>query len=271
MNLKRLCKMLGSASALCLACAAQAHFQVLYVDDTALQRAAPVELAAVFTHPFSGGPTMAMGKPRLFTHTGADGKQTDLLGYLHPIQWQSLENRAAAYRASVPRELMRAMGDHTFLLEPEPYLEAEEGLYIQQFTKLIVNVGGVPGNWSEPQGQPVEIQPLSKPYANWTGGVFRARVLADGKPVPYAKVEIEYLNHPMDLKANAFGPQALVKAPQASFNTLSTYSDDLGIVTIGLPRAGWWGIAALDIGATKTHNGKPLSQDAVLWIQATDM
>ena len=67
MNLKRLCKMLGSASALCLACAAQAHFQVLYVDDTALQRAAPVELAAVFTHPFSGGPTMAMGKPRLFT------------------------------------------------------------------------------------------------------------------------------------------------------------------------------------------------------------
>ncbi|WQG57717.1 hypothetical protein RHM66_22725 [Pseudomonas sp. RTB3] len=43
------------------------------------------------------------------------------------------------------------------------------------------------------------------------------------------------------------------------------------MVTIGLPRAGWWGIAALNIGATKTYKGKPLSQDAVLWVQVRDM
>ena len=148
-----------------------------------------------------------------------------------------------------------------------------EYVYIQQFTKLIVNVGGVPGNWAEPQGLPVEIQPLSKPYVNWTGGVFRALVLADGKPVPFAEIEIEieYINHSVDNEKNAFGQQDYVTAPQASFKSLSTYTDAQGVVTIGLSRAGWWGIAALDIGKTKTHKGKPLSQDAVLWVQVRDM
>lgn len=272
MTIKRRFHAFAAATALCLSGAAHAHFQILYVEDTALPRAQPLEFAAVFTHPFTGGPTMAMDMPRAFSHISAHGGgKTDLLKYLRPVQWKSRENRATAYRASIPRELMRSMGDHIFVLEPEPYLEAEEGLYIQQFTKLIVNVGGVPGDWSEPQGLPVEIQPLSKPYANWTGGVFRARVLADGKPVPFAKIEIEYLNNAVDLKNNAFGQHAHVKAPQASFNVLSTYTDDLGIVTLGLPRAGWWGIAALNIGTTKTHKGKPLSQDAVLWVQARDM
>jgi cobalt/nickel transport protein len=30
-------------------------------------------------------------------------------------------------------------------------------------------------------------------------------------------------------------------------------------------------VLALDIGKTKTHKGKPLSQDAVLWMQVRDM
>jgi cobalt/nickel transport protein len=270
-NKKTLLQTLAAAS-ICMTGVAQAHFQMLYVEEAALQRGEQLEFAVVFTHPFAGGPTMAMGEPRIFSHTSSlGGEKADLLKYLRPIEWHTRDNRAAAYRATIPRELMRSMGDHVFVLEPEPYLEAEEDLYIQQFTKLIVNVGGVPGQWAEPQGLPVEIQPLSKPYANWTGGVFRARVLADGKPVPQARVEIEYLNHAIDFENNAFGQQAYVTAPQPSFNVLSTYADAEGVVTIGLPRAGWWGIAALDIGATKTHKGKPLSQDAVLWVQARDM
>ncbi|KAB0516860.1 MULTISPECIES: DUF4198 domain-containing protein [Pseudomonas] len=269
---RRLFQTLAGATFGCVACAAQAHFQMLYVEDTAPQRGDKLEFALVFTHPFSGGPTLVMDKPRAFSQVSAHGSKTiDLRQYLRPVQWQSRDNQATAYRASIPRELMRSLGDHIFVLEPEPYLEAEEGLYIQQFTKLIVNVGGVPGDWAEPQGLPVEIQPLSKPYANWTGGVFRAVVLADGKPVPFAEVEIEYLNHAVDIEQNSFGQAAYVTAPQASFNAQSTYADAQGIVTLGLPRAGWWGIAALDIGATKTHKGKPLSQDAVLWVQARDM
>ena len=32
----------------------------------------------------------------------------------------------------------------------------------------------------------------------------------------------------------------------------------------------WMRFAALDVGPTKSHRGKPLSQDAVLWIRAFD-
>ena len=255
--------------------AAQAHFQMLYVPESALPRGQDLELALVFTHPFSGGPTMPMGEPRSFTLTSQRGSaaavKTDLKRYLRPVEWRGADNRATAYRATIPRDLIRPLGDHVFVLDPEPYLETEEDIYIQQFTKLIVNVGGVPGNWAEAQKLPVEIQPLNKPYANWTGGVFRGVVLSEGKPVPFARVEVEYINHPVNLGRNAFGRKAIAKAPQPAYERVALLADEQGVVVIGLPKAGWWGIAALDIGTVKTHNGKTLSQDAVLWVQAKDM
>ncbi len=45
-------------------------------------------------------------------------------------------------------------------------------------------------------------------------------------------------------------------------------SDDNGLFTYAVPRAGHWGFAALDIGPDKMHGGKDLSQDAVIWIRA---
>lgn len=262
----------ATAAIACLCSAAQAHFQLLHVEETVLERGQNLEFALVFTHPFSGGPTMAMARPRAFTLISRHGgDNTDLKKYLQPVEWQSKDKRATAFRASVPKTLVRSLGDHVFVLEPEPYLEAEEGLYIQQLTKLIVNVGGVSGQWADPVGLPAEIQPLNRPYANWTGAVFRAVVLSAGEPVPFAKVEVEYLNHSVDLQKQAFGRQAKVTAPHAAYQIMSAYTDAQGVLTIGLPKAGWWGIAALNVGPTKTHEGKPLSQDAVLWVQVKDM
>jgi len=273
MQIKRLLRHAIAAAALgALAGAAQAHFQVLHVEETTLQRGENLEFAMVFTHPFPGGPVMSMTTPRAFNLVDRGGQKTDLRKYLKPVEWQAKDNKATAYRASIPKELVRSLGDHTFVLEEEPYLEAEEGLYIQQFTKLIVNVGGVPSHWAEKiEGLPVEIQPLNKPYANWTGGVFSGVVLANGEPVPYAQVEVQYLNHDVDLKKNAFDRKAKVTVSSPAYETLSLYSDAQGKFTIGLPRAGWWGIAALNIGETKKHEGKPLSQDAVLWVQVKDV
>jgi cobalt/nickel transport protein len=62
-----------------------------------------------------------------------------------------------------------------------------------------------------------------------------------------------------------------VNAPQDSFQNLGILANERGEFTIGLPRAGWWGICALGVGPQKTFKGKELSQDAVLWIQVTDM
>jgi cobalt/nickel transport protein len=65
--------------------------------------------------------------------------------------------------------------------------------------------------------------------------------------------------------------EPLVVFPQDSFGTMSIKANDRGEFTIGLPRAGWWGICALAVGPDVEHDGKALSQDAVMWIQVKDM
>jgi cobalt/nickel transport protein len=264
-------------AALCVfAGAAHAHFQLLYTPETALNQGQALHFVMVFSHPAHGGPSMEMAEPEDFyvvAQRGDDAEpvKTGLMDALEPIEWHSHEGQVRAYEARLPRSVARSLGDYVFVLQPGPYLETQEDKYIQQFTKTMVNVAGVPGNWAEPVGLPAEIVPLDKPYANWAGGVFRGVVLAGGKPVPHAELEVEYVNHPLDLEGRRFAAEPQVVLPQDSFGTMGIRANDRGEFTIGLPRAGWWGICALAVGPDTEHEGKPLSQDAVLWIQVKDM
>jgi len=255
--------------------AAYAHFQLLYTPEAALAEAAEIPLALVFSHPFDNGYTMSMGTPEeiyVVSQRGeAEPRKTDLKQYLEPIEWSGVDSKAAAFLVHPPRNVTRSLGDYTFVLTPAPYYEEQEDKYIQQITKTVINIGGIPGAWDQPLGLPVEIVPLDKPYANWVGGVFRAVVVADGKPVPHAEVEVEFLNHEPQIDARRFDPKPKVTAPQDSFTTLSIRADAQGQVIIGLPKAGWWGICALDLDDGETHEGKDLSVDAVLWVKATEM
>jgi cobalt/nickel transport protein len=268
-------RLLAAALGGLVAATAEAHFQLLYTPEAALNESAAIELALVFSHPFDNGFTMSMGKPEAFYVVAqrgeAEPRTTDLVPYLEPIEWSGVDSKAAAYLARPPRNVTRSLGDYTFVLKPAPYYEQNEDKYIQQITKTVVNVGGLPGAWDEPLGLPVEIVPLDKPYANWVGGVFRAVVLADGKPVPHAEVEVEFLNHEPQIAERRFDPQGKVTAPQDSFKTLSIRADAAGQIIIGLPKAGWWGICALNLDDGAQHEGKELSLDAVLWIKAAEM
>lgn len=275
-TVSRLAQILIVVPALLGGKSADAHFQLLYTPEAALPQAQDVPLALVFAHPFDNGVTMDMGLPQAFyvvSQRGPDSPPvtTDLMEFLEPVTWSGVDTRAAAFVVQPPRRLTRSLGDYTFVLEPAPFYEAQEDKYIQQITKTVINVGGIPGAWDAPLGLPVEIVPLDKPYANWVGGVFRAVVLSGGQPVPHAEVEIEYLNHEPDIAQRRFDPEGKVRAPQGSFVTLSIRADATGQITIGLPKAGWWGICALDLDDGLTHAGKDLSVDAVLWLKATDM
>jgi cobalt/nickel transport protein len=260
----------------CTSLAASAHFIVMYTPQTALLRASDVPFTMVFTHAFAGGPTMALEKPQRFYYSkkpapGESSNEVDLMQYLETVQWQTEDSHVSAWKANIPRSEMRSLGDYQVVLEPTPYLEAGEGLYIQQFTKVMVNVGGVPGNWAETLGLPAEIEALNKPYANWTGAVFRGIVLSDGVPVPYTQVEVEYLNHPLDLENNKFQAEALINPPHPAFGAMVILTNELGEFSFVMPKAGWWGFAALTVGPETEYNGMPLSQDAILWVQATDL
>lgn len=258
---------LAAALVLTMSVPAFAHFQMIYTPEAAKEKGGNVDLKLVFTHPFEAGHTMDMGAPVDFFMLHK-GKKTDLKDALKEITWSSLTNSGAAYEAQVKA---RSMGDYVFCLVPEPYLETEEDIYIQQLTKVVINNAGLPTDWDAPTGMATEILPLDKPYALWTGNVFRGIVMADGKPVPFAEIEVEYMNHPPVPGKNEFQKEALAEAPQDSFVTMGIKADANGEFAYGIPKGGWWGFAALGSGAAKEYKGKELSQDAVIWVKAVDM
>ncbi len=263
-----------------MAVPAFAHFQMVYTPKSALTPEDPskVDLLLVFTHPFEAGHTMSMGldaagkihPPKMFGLL-QKGKKTDLLGKLKPIEFTSLTNKGQGYELKGLR--LKGMGDFIFYLDPGPYFEKSEDAYIQQITKVIVNRGGAPTGWEQPAGLPVEILPLDKPYGLWTGNVFRGKVVRkEGDkyvPVPGAEIEVEYMNHAV--KGQAFEKKAAVKAPQDAFVTQTILADEKGEFAYGIPKAGWWGFCALGAGGDLKHEGKELSLDAVIWVQAQDM
>ncbi|MFO7859686.1 MAG: DUF4198 domain-containing protein [Desulfosalsimonas sp.] len=258
---------MAAATAVLMAAPAMAHFQMIYTPETALENGQAIDLKLVFTHPFDAGHTMDMEEPEQFFVVRKQRKK-DLKDKLKPIEWTGLENSGAAYESTCR---LRGMGDNVFCLVPAPYYEEEEDVYIQQITKMMVNTAGFPTDWDAEVGLPAEIVPLDKPYALWTGNVFRGVVKREGKPVPHAEIEVEYLNHEPDMKKNAFARKAKVRAPQDSFVTMTIKANVNGEFAFGIPRAGWWGFCALGAGPATEHNGKELSQDAVIWVQARDM
>ncbi|MCG8334704.1 MAG: DUF4198 domain-containing protein, partial [Proteobacteria bacterium] len=109
--------------------------------------------------------------------------------------------------------------------------------------------------------------PLNKPTNVLVGSTFSGVVLSDGKPVEGAEIEIEMINGLPNLKKNAFGKNQ-VEAPASSIVAIT---DSRGVFTFGIPKAGDWGFAALGVGPEKEYKGKELSQDAVIWIRASEL
>ena len=250
-------------AALFAAAPASAHFQLLYTPNAVLDQAGDVPFKLVFWHPMENGHAMDMGAPEAF-YMMFKGKKIDLMDRLAPITFNGASNQSKAYEASVP---VKRNGDYSLVVVPAPYYEQSEDIFIQQITKAVINKGEMPTDWNEPLGLPAEILPLSKPYGALAGSTFSAIVMADGKPVPGAEVEIEYISALPDMASNAPGP---VTAEPVPGGALVAVTDANGVFTFGIPKAGVWGFAALGVGPATEYQGKPLSQDAVLWIYAHD-
>lgn len=242
------------------------HFQMLYTPNTALEKGKTIELKHVFTHPFADEHTMDMAGVEEF-YVINKGKKKNLKNTLNPINWKGKHNIGKAYESEYKA---RRMGDHMFVMVPTPYHEKGEGIYIQQITKSVVNVAGTPTDWDTELGLKAEIVPLTKPYSIWEHGSFTGVVKSNGKPVPYAEIEVEYINNTPDMKNNAMGKNKY-EAPQDSFVTMGIKANKDGEFTFSIPKAGFWGFCALGVGSDKEYKGKELSQDAVIWVEAKPM
>ncbi len=256
---------LGLAAAALLAAApASAHFQLVYTPEVNLARPGDVPLALIFWHPMENGHVMSMERPQAL-YAVHRGERIDLTDTLEPFAFQGAGNAGTAFGASLP---VKRLGDYVVVVEPAPYYEESEDIFIQQIAKSYLNRGELPTDWSEPQGLATEIVPLNRPTNVVAGSTFTGRVLSEGAPVAGAEIEIEYMSAvPLMNEGRAAEPTS---GPMQG-GAIVAISDADGYFTFGVPKAGFWGFAALGTGPETEHEGKPLSQDAVLWIRAYGM
>jgi cobalt/nickel transport protein len=250
-----------------LSFSANAHFQMLYTPDLLHAKSGAISFKMPFTHPAASGHVMAVDKPEAF-YVIKKGKKTDLVETISEIKWESAMDQGKAYEGDAT---LRGLGDYVFILQPSPYFEPEEDIYIQQITKTIVNVGNLPTDWNHDFNLTAEIVPLTKPYAIYEGGIFSGVVKSKGKPVPFAAVEVEFMNYVPDMQKNQFAKEPIMTPPADVFVTQTIHADANGTFHFSLLKAGHWGFAALGVGENKELNGKILSQDAVIWVQATKL
>ena len=234
---------------------ALAHFQEILPSTDVLPEGGDVTLEMVFTHPMDGGPAMEMALPRRFGVL-AHVRTTDLAPSLEPLTVDGKGAWRATHRLDEP-------GAAVFFVEPEPYWEPAEGKYIVHYAKVVVDGFASGQGWDALVGLPVEIEPLARPTGLWAGNLFRGIVRRNGEPVPFAKIEVEYVNDDS------------LAAPNDAFVTQVIKADAAGVFAYAMPRAGWWGFAALTEGyapqASPDGNPAPVEEGALMWVHATAM
>ena len=234
---------------------ASAHFGMLIPSDTMVMQgeSKTVRLTLSFSHPFEGL-GMEMVKPRTFAVL-ANGKKVDLLSALKQTRIMQHTAWAADY-------VIKRPGVYVFYMEPQPYWEPAEDSFIIHYTKTVVTAFGDDEGWDTEVGLATEIVPLSKPFGLYAANVFQGIVKLNGRPVPYARVEVEYYN-----RNNKY------TAPTDYMIAQTIKADSNGVFTYAVPVAGWWGFAALNPAATKLkHDGqeKDVELGAVIWVKFHD-
>jgi cobalt/nickel transport protein len=233
-----------------------AHFGMVIPSDDIVSKEdkKKINLQVQFIHPFEGH-YMNMEQPKSFGVV-VDGKRENLLQSLEKKIVKGFSTWEATYTIKRP-------GDHVFFVEPAPYWEPAEESFIVHYSKVIVNALGLEEGWDSEVGLKTEIIPLTRPYGLWAGNVFQGIVKVDGRPVPDAEIEVEYFNE-----------DGKVKAPAEPYITQVIKADKNGVFTYAMPKAGWWGFAALNTAEYKMkRDGKeyPVEIGAILWVRTREI
>lgn len=260
-NKMKLSLFLGSLVAIGVVGTASAHFQMIIPSDDMVRQDENrnLDIDVMFWHPFEGH-GMDMVKPAQFGVL-VGGEKKNLLDSLKATKYKGLDGESHdGFKVSYA---LKSPGDHTFYIEPKPYWEPAEESFIIHYTKVVVNAFGLEEGWGDEVGLKTEISPLTRPYGIYAGNVFQGVVKVNGKPVPFTEVEVEYYNKDGKLKVEA--DPMITQVVKADAN---------GVFTYAMPRAGWWGFAALNEDEnTMKHDGKdyPIEIGAVLWVRTHDM
>ena len=250
----------------CLVGTASAHFGLILPSDDIISQGEnrTLNLQVKFIHPLEQH-YMEMVKPRAFAVVHR-GTSHDLLDTLQP-QKEKSPDQTDEFTYWTADYTIKRPGDYIFHVEPIPYWEPAEDLFIVHYTKVCVQAFGLGESWDQPVGLETEIVPLTRPYGLWVNNLFSGQVLLKGEPVAFAEIEIEYLNESAD-------NPSIVTAPADPYVTQVVKADGNGVFHYAMPRAGWWGFSALnEADWTLKHEGvdKAVEIGAVFWVRTREM
>ncbi len=235
-----------------LALPAAAHFLEILPQADVLPEGGEVSLDLTFTHPFEGGPVMQMDRPAA-VGVLQGGEKTNLGGALT----EAPQEGAMAWRMT---HALDTPGAAVFWVAPRPYWEPAEGAFIVHYAKVVVDSYATGEGWDAMVGLPVEIAPLTRPTGVWAGNLFSGVVTKAGEPVPFAEVEVEFVN------------DGRFDAPNEAFVTQVIKADANGTFHYAMPFPGWWGFAALleadDPMTSPEGEAVPVEEGALIWVHA---
>lgn len=253
-----------STALCCLAIApslANAHFLEIIPKTEIIspKSGMSLPLSLKFNHPAAGGPLMDLEMESFAVQILEPDQEPVTEDLLTMLTEQKIDGKRvydSVYKIKKP-------GNYLFYGKQAPYWEEEEGIFIQHHAKVIVDAFDAMDGWQHEVGQTAEIVPLTRPYGIWAGQVFTGLVKHYGKPAAFTEIEVEfYSGGKQDYPSEAFLSQVVT-------------TDGNGVFTVGLPKEGWWGFAAL-LEANETKKspaGKEaaIEHGAVLWVHTRDM
>ncbi len=226
---------------------ASAHFLTFLpsTDNVKSKDESKLKFDVMFIHPFEQT-GMTMEKPKGI-YLGNKKEELPL------VETKKFDHKAWQSSYTIKRP-----GVYKFYTQPQEYFEPDEGKYISHVPKLIVSAYSIEDGWDEPLGLKYEIIPMVKPFSLYSGNIFKAKVLHNGKPASNVEVEVELYND--------FG----LKAPSDTHITQVVKTDENGNFSFVMNHKGWWGFAALIEEGEKEYKGKkyPIENGALIWIKA---
>lgn len=245
--MKKVVLMLG---ALVLSASAMAHTQYLYTDHLDASGQKEVKIKTIFGHPAEGN---AIGGVSVGTFEGKampvkeffmvhNGEKVDLTAKVKEGTLKTDKNtvRTLDYTFT-PADGFKGQGSFVFVMVPEK--ASDEGYTFHGHPKLIVTKDGSGSDWDKrvAPGYP-EIVPLKDPTDSWKEDVFVAQFVdKDGKGVPHARIDIDFINAKIDMNTNVYAGGN----PDAEKSFKRTFTDENGMFYFSAPKVGTYTIRAI--------------------------
>jgi uncharacterized GH25 family protein len=227
-------------------------------------------------HPATGSDLMGI---RLSVEDSKDIKGLDSIFVIHEKEARKLHSAAIPDYYTVRGEKRETYtipinkksgffkpGDYIIVVTHKAHWKKYEGCYRQKVAKFCLNYLGFITN--EPNrvlmNMP-EIIPLVQPDSVYAGSLFRAEAVNDeGKRIPHAKIQIEYLNYTLGDTELDTTTGAFIKEDIAETVIFTDINGSFSFVPL---RKGLWTFTLLDGDDNKFIQGKRLEYDSSISIQ----